>query len=115
VTSTIFTVTSPLVRTISLRHEAWVHIVEGHPEIAGLLEPVRQTAESPRIICESTSVPGSYLFVSGTTVTSRTGTPLTVVVAPEGEQGIIKTALFHRKATAGPVVWVASSASSQRP
>lgn len=112
----IFIVSSPISEVpgpITLYRGIWErHIIVSHPEVSPYLHAVEATVEIPGRVYESKSQPGSYLFVSDSVATSRSGTPLTVVVGTAGSEFIVRTALFHRDPAAGRLIYMGSSVQS---
>jgi hypothetical protein len=91
VTLFVLTVKSISGKTIRLPDERWLHIVEGHPEIAGHLNAVLLAVTAPHMVLQ-----GSAEELLATVYENKTKLP--VVVYKENEaDGFIITAYFTTK------------------
>lgn len=78
-------------KPIRLTDERWLHIVEGHPEIAGHLHDVLLTVAAPEMILSGTA---DELLAA---VYNRSDKLLVVVYKETGEDGFILTAFFTKR------------------
>lgn len=78
-------------KAIRLTDERWVHIVEGHPEMAGYLNDVVLTVASPDVVFKG----GNNELL--TSIYIRTNKALVVVYKEEERDGFIITAFFTSK------------------
>ena len=78
-------------KTIHLTDERWVHIVEGHPEMAGYLNEVLLAVDSPDLVVEG----GNNELLA--LMYKRPDKLLLVVYKEEGDDGFISTAFFTSK------------------
>jgi hypothetical protein len=87
----VLTVKSVTGKTIRLPDERWIHIVEGHPEMAGHLNDVLLAVAAPEIVLQGTA---DELLAT----VYEHKTKLLVVVYKENEtDGFIITAYFTSK------------------
>jgi hypothetical protein len=77
-------------KTIRLTDERWVHIVEGHPEMAGYFNDVLQAIDSPNMVQG-----GSNELLALTY--KRVDKLLAVVYIETGSEGFVITAFFSSK------------------
>lgn len=78
-------------KTIRLTDERWVHIVEGHPEMAGFLNDVILAVDSPDVVVEG----GNNELLS--LVYKRPDKLLVVAYKEENDDGFVITAFFTSK------------------
>lgn len=78
-------------KTIRLTDERWVHIVEGHPEMAGYLNDVLLAIDSPDFVVEG----GNDELLAA--LCKRPDKLLVVVYKEESSDGFIITAFFTSK------------------
>ena len=78
-------------KTIRLTDERWVHIVEGHPEMAGYLNDVLLAIDSPDLVVEGGN---NELLAS---IYKRPDKLLVVVYKEVDNDGFIITAFFTSK------------------
>jgi hypothetical protein len=78
-------------KTIRLTDERWVHIVEGHPEMAGYLNEVLLAVDSPDLVVEG----GNNELLA--LLYERPDKLLVVVYKEESNDGFIITAFFTSK------------------
>ena len=78
-------------KTIRLTDERWVHIVEGHPEMAGYLNEVLLAIDSPDLVVEG----GNNELLA--LIYKRLDKLLVVVYKETDNDGFIITAFFTSK------------------
>jgi hypothetical protein len=78
-------------KAIRLTSERWLHIAEGHPELAGHLNEVLLTINSPDVVVEGTNNELLALMYL------RPDKLLVVVYKEEQQDGFIITAFFTSK------------------
>ena len=78
-------------KTIRLTDERWVHIVEGHPEMAGYLNDVLLAIDSPDFVVEG----GNNELLAA--IYKRPDKLLIVVYIETSNDGFIITAFFTSK------------------
>jgi hypothetical protein len=78
-------------KLIRLTDERWLHIVEGHPEMAGYLHDVLLTIAAPDMVLQGTA---DELLAA---VYNRNDKLLVVVYKETENEGFILTAFFTKK------------------
>jgi hypothetical protein len=87
----VYSINSISGKPIRLTDERWVHIVEGHPELAGYLGDVLVTVERPDLVIEGGN---SELLAA---VFYRKDKLLVVVYKEEISDGFVITAFFTKR------------------
>lgn len=91
----------PLGRVLVLHDRTWFgHIIQGHPEVAGLRHLVEQAVREPTEIRHSLSDPLCRLYFGAGPRAS-----VLIVVVGDIVQGVIKTAHLANKISGGPIEW----------
>jgi len=92
----ILTVETRLGNRVSLTEERWNHIVSRHPEMAGYLEQVKYTLETPDCVLFNNE---SYLY--------HKKLKDYLIVAVDGNQKFIITAFISDTMKKGDIIWKA--------
>jgi hypothetical protein len=87
----VYSIKSITGKTIRLTDERWVHIVEGHPEMAGYLNEVLLAVDNPDLVVEG----GNNELLA--LLYKRPDKLLVVVYKEESSDGFIITAFFTSK------------------
>lgn len=95
---------SAVFATVTLDSDAWLHAINGHPEIAPHIEAAKVAVESPSAVYQSLTKPGSYLFFNGNVYDSN-GNVLAVPVAIEGFSGVVTSVYFRGANYSGRRLW----------